>query len=60
MRQNESPPYEEKAQDAIGFDLELKDLICFGQMLKLAFILDLPHIPHTHEQGCKLLLALER
>src|SRR5437016_10610972 len=32
MRQDQSPTDEEKAQDSIGLDLELKDLVRVGQM----------------------------
>jgi hypothetical protein len=42
MRQDQSPTDEEKARDSIGLDLELKDLVRFGQMFELAFIPNLP------------------
>jgi len=33
MRQDQSPTDEEKAQDSIGLDFELKDLVRFGHLL---------------------------
>jgi hypothetical protein len=45
MRQDQSPTDEEKAQDSIGLDLELKDLVRFGQMFELAFIPNFPVSP---------------
>jgi len=42
-----SPTDEEKAQDSIGLDLELKDLVRFGQMFELAFIPNLPRVSHS-------------
>jgi hypothetical protein len=46
MRQDQSPTDKEKAQDSIGLDLELKDLVRFGQMFELAFIPNLPGVSH--------------
>jgi hypothetical protein len=51
MRQDQSPTDEEKAQDSIGLDLELKDLVRFGQMFELAFIPNLPLISHARKRA---------
>jgi hypothetical protein len=60
MRQDQSSTDEEKAQDSIGLDLELKDLVRFGQMFELAFIPNLPRISHAGKQSRKLLLTTKR
>ena len=60
MPQDQSPTDEEKAQDSIGLDLELKDLVRFGQMFELAFILNLPRISPARKQRSKLLLISKR
>ena len=60
MGQDQSPTDEEKAQDSIGLDLELKDLVRFGQMFELAFIPDLPRVSHARKQRGKLLLTTNR
>lgn len=57
MRQDQSPTDEEKAQDSIGLDLELKDLVRFGHMFELAFIPNLPRVSHARKQRSKLLLT---
>ena len=46
MRDDQSSTNEKEAQDSIGLDLELKDLVRFGQMFELAFILNLPPVSH--------------
>ena len=56
MRQNESPIDEEEAQDTVGVDFKLENLIRFGQMFELAFVLNFPRISHPHEERCKFLL----
>ena len=60
MRQDQSPTDEEKAQDSIGLDLELKDLVRFGQMFELVFIPNLPRVSHARKQRSKLLLTTKR
>ena len=60
MRQDQSPTDEEKAQDSIGLDLELKDLVRFGQMFELAFIPNLPRVSHARKQRSTLLLTTKR
>jgi hypothetical protein len=60
MRDDQSSANEKEAQDSIGLDLELKDLVRFGQMLELALIPDLPRISHARKQRGKLLLTYER
>ena len=57
MRQDESSTDEEEAQDTVGFDFELKYLICFGQMFELAFVPNFPRIPHPREERGKFLLT---
>jgi hypothetical protein len=57
MRQDQSPTDEEEAQDSIGLDFKLKDLFRFSQMFELAFIPNLPRIPHARKQRGKLLLT---
>jgi hypothetical protein len=57
MRQNQASTDEEKTQDSIGLDLELKDLVCFGQVLELALIPYLSHVPHARKQRGKFLLT---
>ncbi len=57
MRQDESPTDEEEAEDAVGFDFELKYLIRFGQMFELAFVPNFPRIPHPCEERGKFLLT---
>jgi hypothetical protein len=60
MRQDQSPTDEEKAQDSIGLDLELKELVRFGQMFELAFIPNLPRVSHARKQRSKRLLTSKR
>ena len=57
MRQNESPTDEEEAQDTVGFDFELEDLIRFGQMFERAFVPNVPRIPPPREERGKFLLT---
>ena len=54
MRQDESSTDEEKAQDSIGFDRELEDLIRFGQMFELAFVPYLSCIPMRANSAANL------
>jgi len=60
VRQDESPSDKEEAQDAIGLDFELEDLIRLGQMLELALIPDLAGVAHASKQRGKLLLNSPR
>jgi len=60
MRQDQSLPDEEKAQDSIGLDLELKDLVRFCQMFELVSIPNLPRVSHPRKQRSELLLTSER
>ena len=57
MGHDESPTDEEEAQDTVGVDFELEDLIRFGHMLERAFVPNFPRIPHPHEQRGKFLLT---
>jgi hypothetical protein len=54
MRQDQAPTDEEKAQDSIGLDLELKNLVRFGQMFELAFIPNLPRVSHRANSAANL------
>jgi len=60
MREDQSPTDEEKAQDSIGLNLGLKDLVRFSQMFELTFIPNLPRVSPTRKQGSKLLLPSKR
>lgn len=45
VRQDESPTDEEEAEDTVGFDFELEDLIRFSQMFERAFVPIFPLSP---------------
>ena len=60
MRQDESSTDEREALDAIHLDLELEDLLRFGQMVELSLVPGLPPVPHADKQRGELLLTCKR
>ena len=60
VRQDESSSDKEEAQDAIGLDFELEDLIRLDQMLELALIPDLAGVAHASKQRSEFLLNSQR
>lgn len=60
VRQDKSSSDKEEAQDAIGIDFELEDLVRLGQMLELTLVPDLAGVSHACKQRGLFLLNSRR
>ena len=57
MRHDESPTDEEEAEDPVGVDVELEELIRFGHMVERAVVPNVPCIPYRRDERGKFLLT---
>lgn len=56
VSQNQPPAHKEKAEDSVGLDFKLKDLIRFGKVLELSLIPDFSRVAHAAKEGGEFLL----